>query len=374
MKKNFIAIFYFIFFHIFFSSVFNLYADVYSKAKVLNIGSSEIKSGVVIQDVNLRILTGKFKGSIVKTNNYLWDEKNYNTCIKHGNTIVVRINETADSKIDSVLIKGYPRDRILFLFLLFFLIMVFAVCGKKGLIVIVSLTVTISSFVFLLLPMLKNGYPPVIACSLVAMFIALVMLVLILKFSRKFIASALSLSIGLMCSVLVSVIFINLTKISGLFIEGSRMILTATRSITDWTISDFQGIIIGSVIIAALGVTVDIIVDIVVGMSALYYTKKDITKNELMASGLKIGKDVLSGMLGSLILVFTASSIITIAVYTMLKIPVLRVINWEFFAVVILEALIGSITFVIVIPITVLVSGIIFINADFTDKKQNYTD
>lgn len=337
-----------------------IFADVFAKAKVLKIGSSEIKKTVKIENVSLEIISGKHKNIIVSVKNYLWDENNYNTYIKPGDTIVIRIGETIDGKIDSVLIKGYQRDKILFLFLLVFLIVVFLVCGKKGLVVVTSITVTISSFMFLLLPMLKNGYSPVIVCGFVAMLIALAMLLLILGFSKKFMAAVVSLSIGMLFSILLSIIFVNLTKISGLFMDGSRMLLTATGSISGWTISDFRGIIIGSVIIAALGVTIDIVVDIVVGMSALCCAKEDITKNELMASGLKIGRDVLSGMLGSLFLVFTAGSIIMMTVYTALKIPVLRVINWEFFAVVILEALIGSLTFVIVIPITVLVSSLVF--------------
>ena len=337
-----------------------IFADIFCKAKVLKIGGTEIKGNAKIENVSLKIISGKHKNKIVSVKNYLWDEKNYNTYIKPGDTIVIRINETIDKKIDRVSIKGYRRDKILFLFLLVFLIVVFLTCGKKWLVVIASITVTISSFMFLLLPMLKNGHPPIIACGSVAMLIALAMLLLILGFSKKFIASVLSLSIGMLFSVLLSIIFINLTKISGIFMEGSRMLLTATRSITGWTISDFRGIIIGSVIIAALGVTIDIIVDIVVGMSALHNAKKDIARKELMASGLKIGRDVLSGMLGSLFLVFTASSIIMMTVYTVLKTPALRVINWEFFAVVLLEAFIGSLTFVIVIPITVLVSSLIF--------------
>ena len=338
----------------------SIFADIFCKAKVLKIGSSEIRENVKIEEVSLRIISGKYKNKTVETKNYLWDEKNYNTYIKPGDTVVIRINETIDGKIDTVLIKGYQREKILFLLLLVFLIAVFLVCGKKGLVVVASITATVSSFMFLLIPMLKNGYPPVIACGFVALLIALAMLLLILGFSKKFMASILSLSIGMLFSVLLSVIFVDLTKISGLFMEGSRMILTATRSIPGWTISDFRGIIIGSVIIAALGVAVDIVVDIVVGMSALCRAKEDITKKELMVSGMKIGRDVLSGMLGSLFLVFTAGSIIMLTVYTALKIPVLRVINWEFFAVVILEAFIGSITFVIVIPVTVLVSGLIF--------------
>ncbi|MBI5573374.1 MAG: YibE/F family protein [Elusimicrobia bacterium] len=339
-----------------------LFADVFSKAKVLKIGSPEREKNVIIENVSLEIISGKHKNKIVDVKNYLWDEKNYNTYVKPGDTIVIRIGETIDGKIDSVSIKGYQRDKILFLFLLVFLIVVFVVCGKKGLIVVASITTTISLYMFLLLPMLKNGYPPIIACGFVAMLIALVMLLLILGFSKKFIASILGLSIGMLFSVLLSVIFVNLTKISGLFMDGSRMLLTATRSITGWTLSNFRGIIIGSVIIASLGVTLDIVVDIVVGMSALHHAKKDITKKELIASGLKIGGDVLSGMLGRLLLVFTAGSIIMLTVYTVLKIPVLRVINWEFFAVVILEVLIGSITFVIIIPATVFVSSLIFIN------------
>lgn len=337
-----------------------IFADVFSKAKVLKIGSPEIRKNVKIENVSLEIISGKHKNKIVDVENYLWDEKNYNTYIKPGDAIAVRINETAAGEIDSVLIKGYNRAKILFLFLLFFLIVVFLICGKKGLVVVASIAVTISSFVFLLLPMLKNGWPPVIACGFVALLIAFAMLSLILGFSGKFMASVLGLSMGMLFSGLLSVIFVNLTKISGLFMEGSRMILMATRSIAGWTISDFQGIITGSILIATLGVTLDIIVDIVVGMDALYCAKKDISGKELITSGLKIGRDVLSGMLGSLLMVFTASSIIMMAVYTALKIPVLRVVNWEFFTVVILEMLIGSITFVVVIPATVLASGLIF--------------
>jgi uncharacterized membrane protein len=46
-----------------------------------------------------------------------------------------------------------------------------------------------------------------------------------------------------------------------------------------------------------------------------------------------------------------------IAVYNILHIPFLRVINWEFFAVFLVQAFVSSMSFVVSIPVTVSLSS-----------------
>jgi uncharacterized membrane protein len=334
---------------------------VYSKAKVIRIEKAAASKGVSIQDIHAVITTGRHKGQKAAIKNYLWDEPNYNTYLKINDTVVVRIRETDQGAIDTVTIYGYSRDNILLAAVIVFLIAALIVCGKKGLKIFLALLVNGLLFVAALIPMLKAGFNPLLACLATAFASAAIMLALILGDRKKTFTALISVTIGIAFAGIVTVIFAGMARISGTMVDGSRMILTVTRALGDWHISDFKGIVAGGTIIASLGAVIDVVVDIIVGMDSVYKSAPCITKKELFSAGMAIGKDVLGGMLVSLLLVFTSTSLISMILYSALKIQFMRVINWEFFAVTILEALVSSMSFVITIPVTVLLADIIYL-------------
>jgi len=333
-------------------------SDIYSKAKVIKIENVEPGKNVSTQNTWLRIIVGKYNGRVVEVKNYLWNDKHYNTYPKINGTVVVKIHEGPGADPEYVSIYGYSRDKLLLSLILVFFAVVFLVCGKKGFRVSFSILVNILLFWQVLIPMIKGGHNPLFSCALVAFISASVMLSLILGFNKKYLSALFCVTVGILFSGFVTVIFIKWADISGAFIDGSRMLLTATRTMDGWHITDFRGMAAGGVIIASLGTVIDVVIDIVAGMYSVRNAVAGITRKELFSSGTEIGRDVLGGMLGSLLLVFAAMSLVSLILYSALHIPFLRVTNWEFFTVTLLETFISSMSFVVSIPVAVAVTSL----------------
>ncbi|MFA5779711.1 MAG: YibE/F family protein [Elusimicrobiota bacterium] len=336
-----------------------IFADVFSKAKVLKIGSSEIKKNVKIENVSLEIISGKHKNKIVDVKNYLWDEKNYNTQIKQNSVVVVAIAENECGEIENVFIRGYVRDKFLLLTVLIFFAVLCSVCGWKGARAFASIFLNIFLLVKVLIPLIKDGYSPLISCSAVALIGAIITIFLIFGFTKKSFVSLCGITAGILFAGITTLIFLKLSKISGIFLEGSRMIITMVRTSDSWKITDFASLIAGGTVIASLGAVIDVVVDVVSGMNSVSISNPDIKKSDLISSGLEIGRDVLGGMLGSLLFVFVSTSLVMIVVYTVLHVPFIRIINWEFFSIVVIQAFISSLAFVVSIPPTVYLMGFI---------------
>jgi len=310
-----------------------------------------------VQNVRLKITGGKYSGRIAEVKNYLWSDKHYNTYIKVDDTIVVKIQEGDNGALDYVSIYGYSRDKLLISLIFIFFAAVFLICGKKGFRISFSILVNILLFWKVLIPLVKHGYNPLFSCALIAFISAVGMLLLILGFTKKFLSALFCVAAGILFSGFVTIIFIGCSDVSGAFIDGSRMLLTATRTMENWHITDFRGLAAGGVIIASLGTVIDVVVDIIAGMYSVKSAVPEITRKELFSSGMEIGRDVLGGMLGSLLLVFAAMSLVSLILYSALDIQFLRVVNWEFFTVTLLETFISSMAFVVSIPVAVAVTG-----------------
>ncbi|MDO8734583.1 MAG: YibE/F family protein [Elusimicrobiota bacterium] len=117
----------------------------------------------------MEIISGKHKNIIVDVKNYLWDEKNYNTQIKQNSVVVVAIAENEYGEIENVFIKGYVRDKFLLLIVLIFFAVLCSVSGWKEARAFVSIFFNIFLLVKVLIPLIKDGYPPLISCSVVAL-------------------------------------------------------------------------------------------------------------------------------------------------------------------------------------------------------------
>ncbi len=332
-------------------------SDIYSKAKILKIENAETGKNVSIQNVRLKITGGKYKGMAFDVKNYLWSDKHYNTYPGLNDTVVARIQENAAGGPGYVSIYCYPRDNLLLSLMLIFFAAVFLICGKKGFGLSFSIIVNVFIFWRLLIPMLKSGADPLFVCALSAFASAAVMLFSILGFTKKFLSALFCVASGILFSGLMTMIFIRWAGVSGAFIDGSRMLLTATRMMNDWHITDFRGLAAGGVMIAALGTVIDVVVDVVAGMNSVRGAVLGITRKELFSAGMEIGRDVLGGMLGSLLLVFAAMSLVSLILYSALHIPFLRVTNWEFFTVTVLQTFISSMSFVVSVPIAVAVTA-----------------
>jgi len=322
------------------------------KAKVLSIRASAETPRVKIQDVSFLVMTGSFKGLKVEAKNYLWDDDSYNTILRTGKSYVLKIT-SKDGRVCSVRIAGYYRQNFIILLLAVFLTVLFLVTGLRTLRIFLSMAINAAGFLFILIPLLKAGVNPVAATFLFCFLSLIITLVLITGFNVKSAASFAGTASSVVLAAFLAALFQRSAHITGLYSEGARMLLTLGRAGSAFKINFFQ-LGISAVLLAALGMAIDVSVSISSFITELHEKRKALSAKSLFKSGISVGSDILATMVNSLVFIFMGLSLPLILNCRISGIPQVLFLNFEFVAARIIQTLLASSVLILTVPLTAL--------------------
>ena len=114
----------------------------------------------------------------------------------------------------------------------------------------------------------------------------------------------------------------------------------------------------------------DVGMSIASALNELKSKKKDITKKELIKSGMNIGRDVMGTMTNTLILAYVGSAMLCILLYNINGFDFSFVLNAEDITDEVLKSLSGSIGLVATIPITAVLGGMLLGSGSQNKKEE----
>ena len=343
----------------------------FAAGRVESVSALSENSYLKTEEAEFLVLNGKFKGRVVKTKNYLWSDPAYNTFLKRGKRVTLKINyNPSDGEIESVRIKGYSRGKNLILFFAAFTFLLFAVIGFRAFPVLAALTFNICFFIFALIPFLKSGFNPVAAVFLFALFSAGVTLLLITGFSKKTLAAAAGTAGSLVLASALALVFMRAAHISGFYSEGARRIMAMARA-GNIAQMDFFLLTVSAAMLAALGMAVDVSVGVASFLNELHDERPDMVAGELFLKGISVGGDMLATMINSLIFVFAGASLPLVINARICRIPLFRFINYEVVSGVILQSLLASFVLIFTIPATSAAAAYLFAGDRTMNKKSD---
>ncbi|MBU2528952.1 YibE/F family protein [bacterium] len=312
-----------------------------------------------IEEAEFLILNGKFKGVRVQAKNYLWDDPAYNTILEKGDKAALRIDYDPDGEMEGVRIKGYSRGSELKLFLAFFALLLFAVIGRRAAAVLAAMAFNIFLFVGAFVPVLKNGFNPVAAVFLFSLLSAGTTLLLITGATKKTAAAAAGTAGSIVLASLMAFVFLKAAHISGFYFDGARRIMAMSRAGNIAEI-DFFLMASAAIMLAALGMAVDVSVGVASFVNELHAERSDMSVIQLCLRGISVGGDMLATMINSLIFVFAGASLALVLNARVCGVPFLRFINYEAVSGIILQSLLASFVLILTIPATSLTAAYLF--------------
>ena len=128
---------------------------------------------------------------------------------------------------------------------------------------------------------------------------------------------------------------------------------------------NITGILFAGIIIGTLGAVMDVSMSISSSMYEIRLNNPDISKMNLIKSGLNIGKDVMGTMANTLILAYVGTAIPLMMFSINKQTPLVILLNSESISTEILRALSGSIGIILSMPATS------FVFAMLIHRKQN---
>lgn len=307
----------------------------------------------VKQKVQIKVLTGQFKGTVQTLDNMLTGNPAYDISLNKGDKVVLHL-EAKNTEVNSAddvdfFIADVKRDYSLEAFAALFMILLVIIGRKKGVFSLVSIIATISLMFFVLVPLILHGVNPVVSAVVVGILSTIITIYLVGGFNSKSSAAIIGTGLSLIFAGGMSLAAIWMARLTG-FAGEESMFLYSTRPDLS-----FKGILAASMIIAALGALMDTGVSIASSVNEIYETDKKLTVNQLFKSGMNIGKDIIGTMSNTLILVYLGSALPLVLLSN--NIDLQKFFNLNQVSTEILSALIGSISILACVPLTAIIAA-----------------
>ncbi len=299
------------------------------------------------EDLKIQLLTGDLKGSSFIIENSYYYSDYYTRPFKINNVLIVSLDRSLNASEPKITIIDYARDTMSFYLVFLFFALLIIIGRKHGVKTALSLIVTILIIMKVLLPLILNGFNPMVCSILCCLVISVVNLLIITGISLKTGATLIGTSFGVLTAGLLAHVVGILSHFSGLSDEDTLFLTTFQQDAINP-----NGILFAGILIGTLGAVMDVSMSISSSMHEVIDHHPQISRVRLIRSGLNVGRDVMGTMADTLILAYVSTAIPLLLFSISRQTPLIILLNSESIATEILRALSGSIGIILSIPAT----------------------
>lgn len=359
----------------FVSSVFADESGKLVTAKVIDAGEvyeqEVMEYTIKVQDVKLEVLEGEFKGEILKSTynvSYDLDGKLEGYPLNNGNKVGIQIS-TEDGEIKDVIVQDIIRQDYIILMIIVFFALIIAIGKIQGVKAIISLILTIIGIFGVMLPAIINGMSPILISILVSVGIIVLSFLIISGVNKKAITAALGTSGGVIFAGIMAAIFGIMAKLSGAQEEALYLSMN-TQNI----IFNYRELLFAGIVIAALGACMDVGMSIASALDELKQKNPEMSKKDIIKSGMNIGRDVIGTMTNTLILAYVGGALSLVLLYMVNNMSISDIFNTERIATDAISSIAASMGVVFTVPITAAVYSLLSGHTIITHKTVNKED
>ena len=294
------------------------------------------------QTIQVRLLTGEFKGETVELDNMLTGNPYYDIKLKKNTKVILHAEDNGEGVEFSI--EDIKRSGNLGWLSLLFCGLLIYVGRKKGFYSLISIGLTVLLITHALSPLILIGINPVLATILICVASTAATMYLVGGFNAKSTSAVIGAMLSLLFAGLLSYITMFTAHLTGFTEENSMFLYTAHPEL------DFIGITISTMILATLGAVMDVAMSIASTINEIYITDNTKTVKDLFISGMNVGRDIIGTMANTLILVYLGGSLPLLLIAG--NIDLQKFINLNQVVTETASALIGSIAIVICVPFT----------------------
>jgi len=333
------------------------------KAKVLEIEYDDtaekrnvsLEADIRYQHLKIEILDGSHKGETMTIRHTIERIMPGYYIFKAGDKLLIRATED-NGKIETVKIQEKVRDTQVYLIVGLFVTLLLIIGGIKGLKTLVSLVIAVAMIFFGYIPLIIKGVNPILASLGISIPVVIITLIIISGKNIKTFVAIIGTSLGVIISGILAFIFGNFAHLTGLADDSS----ISLAYIPQFRNLDYKGILFGTILIGAIGAIMDVAISIASALYEINDLDKNISKKNMIISGMNIGKDMMGSMSNTLILAYVGTTLHLIILFIVYKIRFVEIINLDSIATEIIRAMAGSIGLIITIPVTVVIGTAIY--------------
>jgi uncharacterized membrane protein len=319
----------------------------------------EVKNpnGGYYQKLEIEILDKDLRGKVLNVENGSV-ETPVSQKYKKGDTLVLTGFKDDSGEVRLYVNDYVRRGQLLSLFLIFLILSV-VVAGKRGVTSFIGMAVTFFIIFSFVLPKISTGSNPILVIFTFSIVTIPITFYLSHGLNTKTTVAVVGTFISLLITVVLSVIYVHSAKLTGYTTDEAAFL-----QIMKGGTMNMRGILLAGIIIGFLGV----LDDITVSQSAIVFQLKSANKkmgfSELFTRSMDIGRDHISSMINTLVLVYAGASLPLLLLFIDSSKTFGEVINYEIISSEIIRTLLGSIGLIIAVPITTVIAALVASNLD----------
>lgn len=234
----------------------------------------------------------------------------------------------------------------------FFVTLLILFAGKQGLRALLSLLGSVLAILFILVPLLLKGYPPV----LTSIGVAGVILALVLFGTHGINARATTAFLGTMSAVLVTglvaTVWVTAAQFTGFGSDAAVYLNFGTHGQLD-----FVGLLLGSMLIGVLGVLDDVAITQSSVVRELKAANNTLAFMELYRRAIRVGRDHVGSLVNTLALAYIGVALPLVLLMAQANSDFMLAVNQEIVAAELVRILVGSIGLILAVPLTTAIAA-----------------
>lgn len=308
-----------------------------------------------VQTITVKGIDAKWQNKTVIIENSEFNTIGPKALNKGDNLLIAHTQDENGQNLYSIV--DYVREPGLFILIALFVVMVIVLGKGKGLKALFALGLSFFIIIGFLVPQILHGGDPVFISTIAALLITLSSLYITHGFKPYTHIGSVSILLSLIVTVILSIIFTEITKLSGTSDEQ----VVYLQQLLGGTLN-LKGLLLAGFIIGALGILDDVVVNQVSVIEELHHANHQLSWRELFKKGLKVGIDHISAIVNTLFLAYVGSSLPLIMLFAadqLNKFEFPSVLNLEIITTEIVRTLVGSLGLIAAVPITTLIAAIL---------------
>lgn len=249
-----------------------------------------------------------------------------------------------------------------------FAIFVVALGRFRGVLALFAMAATLLVLVGFVAPSVIDGNDPLLVAVVAASAIAFVSLYLTHGFTPTTTVALAGTLSALLLTLGISWAFFELARFTGFGSEEANFLPAIVGDI------NLSALLLGGAIIGALGALDDVTVTQVATVAELRHRSPNLPTTELVASGIRVGRDHIASTVNTLLLAYAGASMPLILLFAAVDRPLDIVANSEIIAVEIVRTLGGSIGLVAAVPITTALAAAVLRPGTGSDETGHIGD
>lgn len=305
------------------------------------------------QDLEVEILTGRYKGEVASVRNYF--SALYNVNVGVGDTVCLRI-DTTDYGVYDVSIYNYNRVPLVIGLVVLFLLLLCVVGGWKGAKAFIGLAYTFVCICFILIPLVLKGWNAVFITALIIFVTTTACFILIGGVSKKTLAAEIGCMCGVLAAALIGEIAAHIGGVSTFQMEEAEALLLVRSD----SKLNMRGLFTSGILIAAMGAVMDVAMSISSAVSEVKSANGNFGFKELMKSGMNIGRDAMGTMANTLVLAYVGSALNMMVLIYSYGVSFKQLLCTDFVAIELIHSISGSIGIICTVPCVSLIAAYLF--------------